>query len=87
METIEEMNSSFDDAHKVSFRNKSIYKSNALKQLRWLLWRNMMAIIREPFSFQVQIIQAIVSSYNFLEVISLVNLDHIENSAFSIGIE
>ncbi len=36
------------------------YKSNPLTQLKWLLWRNAMAIIREPFSFIVQLVQAFV---------------------------
>ncbi|RNA38237.1 white-like isoform X1 [Brachionus plicatilis] len=41
------------------------YKTNFLTQLSWLLWRNSLGIIREPFTFKIQVFQTIIVSVLF----------------------
>ncbi|CAF0898548.1 unnamed protein product [Brachionus calyciflorus] len=44
---------------------KSRDKSNFFTQLGWLLWRNSMGIIREPFTFKIQVFQTLIVSLLF----------------------
>ncbi len=46
------------------FKN-NLFKASFLTQMRWLLWRNIIGIIREPFNFLFQIIQTLVMSLVF----------------------
>nr|APD26554.1 ATP-binding cassette transporter subfamily G-like1 protein [Brachionus koreanus] len=41
---------------KFFFKN---YKTNFFTQFSWLLWRNSLGIIREPFTFKIQVFQTI----------------------------
>nr|QNH67901.1 ATP-binding cassette transporter subfamily G-like protein 2 [Brachionus rotundiformis] len=41
------------------------YKTNFFIQLSWLLWRNSLGILREPFTFKIQVFQTIIVSLLF----------------------
>jgi hypothetical protein len=36
------------------------HEMNTCFQIKWLLWRNLLGLIREPFSFKIQIAQTFV---------------------------
>ncbi|RNA38851.1 white-like isoform X1, partial [Brachionus plicatilis] len=44
---------------------KKDQRTNFLTQLSWLLWRNSLGIIREPFTFKIQVFQTIIVSVLF----------------------
>nr|UOU03353.1 ATP-binding cassette subfamily G-like 2 [Brachionus rubens] len=49
----------------VKRRKNNFNKTNFFTQLGWLLWRNSIGIMRDPFLFKIQIIQTLIVSVLF----------------------
>lgn len=69
-EMTEEISNLYDDKAQnkldvINFKEEISYKSSFFTQMRWLLWRNLVAIKRNPFAFKIQLIQTMVISILF----------------------
>ena len=50
-----------DDNVDVQDRKQSRYKTSSFVQFRWLVWRNFVNVLKNPFEIRLRIILAIVS--------------------------
>nr|QUF59467.1 ATP-binding cassette transporter Abcg-like2 [Brachionus angularis] len=73
---IKSVDSKFGNEHDKNLSgNENKLKKSNIFQLKWLLWRNILGIIREPFTFKVQIIQTLIVALLFGLIYLRLNYD------------
>jgi hypothetical protein len=79
----------------IAFKDELDYRSNFFTQMRWLIWRNGISLIRNPFALKIQIIQTFVclkqlklfKKKDYLYFFHIVDFNFVWPNLFSTGIK
>lgn len=79
----------------IAFKDELDYRSNFFTQMRWLIWRNGISLVRNPFALKIQIIQTFVCIKQLFKLFKkkiififyLVDFNFVWSNLFSTGIK